>query len=344
MQFRADGRQVRQSLRTTNRKLAEELRLRHEVARFEGRGPAGALAAPAPQPGPAPGPCLDLAAVRREYEAWSVAHKRRKTILNDTKRLDAFFASVPAKTLTAVETVDVERFLTGVALRGCQPATILRHREILHAFWRWAMRQGHVPRNVVEGVPRPRLPERDPRFLSVDQIDELLRVVDGDLVAPVVATAIFAGLRREELCWLTWADLDLDGTPAILRVRAKSVGGVAWQPKTKRDRKVPVSGRLAAILRALRTRAPRGGAGWVFPSPEGHRWDPDNLGRRLRERAQRAGLVWNFLDLRHTFGSQLARKGVSLLKIARLMGNSPAVASRHYVNLVPEEMAVDVEF
>ena len=55
-------------------------------------------------------------------------------------------------------------------------------------------------------------------------------------------------------------------------------------------------------------------------------------------------LPWNLMELRHTFGSQLARKGVSLLKIAKLMGNSPEIAARHYINLVPEEMAEDVAF
>ncbi|MGE3175256.1 MAG: tyrosine-type recombinase/integrase [Planctomycetota bacterium] len=86
------------------------------------------------------------------------------------------------------------------------------------------------------------------------------------------------------------------------------------------------------------------GVPWLFPSPEGKRWDPDNLSRHFRGVMQRARLSWNLLELRHTFGSQLASKGVSLLKIARLMGNSPAIASKHYINLVPEEMASDVEF
>ena len=59
---------------------------------------------------------------------------------------------------------------------------------------------------------------------------------------------------------------------------------------------------------------------------------------------EKAGLPWNFLDLRHTFGSQLAQKGVSLYKISKLMGNSPEICSRHYARLVPEEMHEDVEF
>ena len=37
-------------------------------------------------------------------------------------------------------------------------------------------------------------------------------------------------------------------------------------------------------------------------------------------------------------------KGVSLYKIATLMGNSPEICRRHYAALVPEAMGDAVEF
>lgn len=346
IQFRNEGRRVRESLKPENRKVAEELRLRREVELGQQRlglvgVPAVAGAAVAVEPAK---PVVDVAAARAEYEEWSTAHKRPKTILNDKARLESFFATVPGKALGEITTADVERLLTSAALKGRQPATLLRHREILHGFWRWAERQGHVDKNIVSAIPRPRLPERDPRFLSLDQVAELLKAVEGNLIAPVIATAVFAGLRREELCWLTWDDLELDRVPGILRVRAKTVKSESWQPKTQRDRKVPVSGRLLGILEAHRDAKKRAKSTWLFESPDGCRWDPENLGRSVREVLRPAKPLWNFLDLRHTFGSQLARKGVSLLKIAKLMGNSPAIASLHYINLVPEDMATEVEF
>lgn len=355
IQYRQDGAQVRESLRTRNRKVADELRSRFELQqlrqRFEGGAatatvmpavPAAVPAVVAAEPAKAPEP--ELPAIRREYEEWSKAHKREHTITSDRGRLDAFFATVPGKRLRELTTADVERQLTREALKGRKPATLLRHREILHAFWRWAERQGYVDKNVVASIPRPRLPEHDPRFLSLDQVDELLTKTGPTRVGPLVATAVLAGLRREELCWLTWDDIDLDAPTPVLRVRAKTVAGESWQTKTKRDRKVPVSKRLLAILRGHRDAPGSRRAAWLFPSPDGCRWDRDNLSRELRALLKRAGLPWSFLDLRHTFGSQLARKGVSLLKISKLMGNSPMIASKHYINLVPEEMAGDVEF
>ncbi len=343
LRCRIDGRQVRESLRTTNRKVAETLRVRREFELRQQADGAQRVAVLEAQPEAAK-PVGTLAEIRAEYEQWSCARKRAHTIRNDRGRLDAFFGSLPGAELAEITTRDVERYLTQQALKGRAPATILRNREILHAFWRWAVRQGYATSNVVADIPRPRLPEHDPRFLSLDQIDELLAAVAGDVIAPIVATAVFAGLRREELCWLTAADLDLEREPAILRVRAKTIGGESWQSKTKRDRKVPVSSRLRTVLEAHREATGKRGAPWLFPSPDGVRWDRDNLSRQLRAALGRAQLPWNFLDLRHTFGSQLARKGVSLLKIAKLMGNSPAIASRHYINLVPEEMGDEVEF
>jgi len=83
---------------------------------------------------------------------------------------------------------------------------------------------------------------------------------------------------------------------------------------------------------------------WYFPSPEGTRWDPDNFSSDLRVAQRAAGLRWTCLHFRHTFGSQLAQKGVSLYKISTLMGNSPEICRRHYAALLPESLSPDVEF
>ena len=129
------------SLRTTNRKVADQERLTREFDLARERLPSGPV-----RPGPVVSlawpmaaveavdrSAADLTTIRADYAAWSAAHKRPKTILNDSGRLSAFFATVPGKALPAVTTADVERFLTREALKGRQPATLLRHREILHA-------------------------------------------------------------------------------------------------------------------------------------------------------------------------------------------------------------------
>ena len=155
----------------------------------------------------------------------------------------------------------------------------------------------------------------------------------------MMATLIYAGLRRTEAIWLTKNDVDLNGR--LVHVRAKTVDGEFWQPKTRRNRVVPISTALLGILAAY---SPDCEGSWFFPSPTGKRWDADNFTHVLRKTNTSHGLDWSCLDFRHTFGSHLAQKGRSLYHISELMGNSPAICRKHYAALVPEAMHDVVEF
>lgn len=149
---------------------------------------------------------------------------------------------------------------------------------------------------------------------------------------------IYAGLRREEAIWLTKEDVDLE--QKLIRIRTKAIDGDRWQPKTV-ERVVPISTKL---LTELQTYLPHQNGLWFFSSPMGARWDKDNLSAHIRRVNKQHGLPWSCMEYRHTFGSHLAQKGVSLFKIATLMGNSPEICRKHYAALVPQEMHDEVEF
>jgi integrase len=219
-------------------------------------------------------------------------------------------------------------------------------RQILHKLFSYAIKHhGFRSRdrcypNPVAGVDRIRESASQIRYLELDEIVTQLEALDDSpVIHALVATYIYAGLRREEALWLTPADIDLE--QRLIRIRAKTVNNEHWQPKTKRNRVVPISSQLYRILKNYP--CPKEGV-WFFPSPSGKRWDPDNFSQDLRKLNNQAGLVWSCLDFRHTFGSQLAQKGESLYKISTLMGNSPDICRRHYAALIPERMKDTVEF
>ena len=226
------------------------------------------------------------------------------------------------------------------------PKTANRMRGVLHRMFSYAIEQhGYVCpdpryRNPVKGVRRMREPAPTITWLTHEDIEQQLAVLkDRPLLRAMVATYIYAGLRREEAIWLT--PKDVDWKTRMIHVRAKEIDGEFWQPKTKRNRAVPISQDLLKILEGFR---PVANSVWFFPGPSGGRWNVDDFSDRLREINKAARLNWSCLDFRHTFGSQLAQKGESLLKIAELMGNSPEICRRHYAALVPEKMHDTVEF
>lgn len=244
-----------------------------------------------------------------------------------------------------ITTADVSRFLTErVRRRGLSPKTGNRLREVAHRFCQWCITQRNVRFrgnvNPVSAVERFRERASTIQFLSLEQIQEqLAKLEQHPIMRAMVAVLIYAGLRREEMLWLTHADVDLKA--GMIRVRAKTVDGVSWEPKTKRNRAVPISRALSAILTEYES---PGDSPWYFTSPKGCHWDPDNFSAALRKTNKRCGLAWASLDFRHTFGSHLAMRGESLAKIAELLGNSPEICRRHYVSLAPERMRDSVEF
>ena len=133
----------------------------------------------------------------------------------------------------------------------------------------------------------------------------------------------------------------------MIRIRAKTINGEPWQPKTKVNRAVPISAALRGYLDKYTPRTTAGGS--YFPSLGGHggtpdRWDCDNFSADLRAANADAGLQWSCLDYRHTFGTQLAQARISLFKIATLIANSPEICRRHYAASVPGALGSDGDF
>ena len=254
---------------------------------------------------------------------------------------------VPVSQLEQVSCEMISCFIQDrIVSDGIAPKTANRLRGVLHRMFNYAIEQhGYICpdkryRNPVKGVRRMREQAPTITWLKADDIDEQLEVLEEHpQLRAMVAVYILAGIRREAGIWLRTEDVDMKNR--IIHVQAKEVAGVFWEPKTKRNRSVPISTRLFKIL--SKYKLPKAST-WFFPRPTGNRWDPDHFSQKLRVINKEAGLTWSCLDFRHTFGSHLAQKGESLYKIAVLMGNSPEICRRHYAALLPHELRDEVEF
>ncbi len=369
LQWRIGSRIKRCSLRTTSTQIAREKLRQFESAQFKGEESLGPTRTKLTDiltryaehvrvtktPKSAQ---TDIYYLRQMFGpvCQALAINSRRTSLRTMKRppkpgQDRRFKMVVIEVeyLEQITTADVADFIAAhVKSRGLKPKTANRYREIVNRLFNWAMAEQGVmmPRDTNPAAKVARYEERAPqiRFLTLDQIGTQMTVLTNyTLLRALVAVYIYAGLRREEALWLTIDDVDWSAGPyGTIRVQAKTVDDLSWQPKTKRNRAVPISSTLRTYLDAYTPRiTPQR---WFFPSPNGCQYDPDNLSRDLRLANTKAGLPWTCLDFRHTFGSHLAMKGESLYKISALMGNSPEVCRRHYAALVPEALADSVEF
>jgi len=305
------------------------------------------------------GPCCEELAINSRRPS-AKARKRKRSKIDKRRTLPTLDVGY-LEDLTVAQVAALIDYK--VRDQGLAPKTANHFRSIIRRLINWAMESQGVRMpggiNPAAKVKAYKEPAPEIRYLTLEQIDEQLHALRfKPQLQTMVAVLIYAGLRREEVLWLTTDDIDLTpgvasggASGGVIRIHAKTIGGEFWQPKTKRNRAIPISRALRPYLERFTppaTVSPDTDAqfrGWYFPSPQGTRYDPDNFSEReLRHANQEAGLVWTCLDFRHTFGSQLAQRGRSLYKIATLMGNSPEICRRHYAQLIPESLAADVEF
>lgn len=378
VKFYQDGQQVLRSLKTTNRRIARDLAIQLEA----GAEPTVQVQQIPTNSLPEAGAentdvgkdvdRLKLADVLDEFVDQLESNRTHKSFKNECSRLRTIFGNacpklslqlkpskkqlkktshahtIKIKYLDELTTVVINKHIQERIRRdGISPTTVLRIREILHRLFTWAGEYYDFytkcdPRfpNPAAAIKRPTLQAPMVRFLTLEDVEEQLEALEEvPDIRMMVAVYIYAGLRRAEVLWLTRGDVDL--TRLLIYVRAKEVNGDYWQPKTKRNRAVPISNTLQKLLKSYK---PRGESPWYFPYSSDQRWDPDTFGHYLADLNERKNLAWTCLDFRHTFGSQLAQRGVSLYKIAELMGNSPEICRRHYAAIRTEHLHKDVEF
>ena len=123
---------------------------------------------------------------------------------------------------------------------GLAPATVRGIHTTLHHALKTAADEGLIPFNPAEKVTAPRVQNAPKRVLTHDQLDRFLQIIQGDPIwHDLFYTELSTGLRRGELCGLTWEDFDSEaGTLKVRRTIHAQKRAECWRretPKPMRD-------------------------------------------------------------------------------------------------------------
>ncbi len=213
--------------------------------------------------------------------------------------------------ITTITDEDVIHLIADLGEAGYTGWTIRGRLTPLAGTLKYAARRGligHDPMQRLERGERPKVGRHEMRILSRSEIGALVDAAD-DAHRPLLATALFTGLRIGELLGLIWANIDFDRGSVQVRRQLDRREGTRVQTKTAQAvRDVILMPPLARILREHRLRSPfAAGGDYVFASSVGRGLD-QSVPRRALKRALRAAkldgqdrVVLRFHDLRHTF-------------------------------------------
>jgi integrase len=167
-------------------------------------------------------------------------------------------------------------------------------------FFNWCVENDLIANSPFAGVKRPHKEVARDRVLTDDELKVVWRAAERIELGPVVQLLILTGQRRAEVGNMEWSELDLDaGLWALPRERAKN----------GRRHEIPLSRQAVAILR----RTPRIDAKVFGPTT------PFFALQRFKDSV--AVERWTLHDLRRTCASGLARLGVSLVVVEKVLNH-----------------------
>ena len=225
-------------------------------------------------------------------------------------------------------------------------ATQLRF-SALRSFYKFLIRRGHLVSSPIKNLAMPKLEKRLPRFLTVQQMTDLLcaplRDYEAGLKkgraaidvylrdAAILETIYSCGLRISELCGLKAQDINAD--EQTIRVLGKG----------RKERLLPIG---APALESIRRywdalpQAPTGADPAFLSHGRAPRMYPRLAQLRLKHYLAAAGLDPHLTPhkLRHSFATHLLDAGADLRSVQELLGHAHLVTTQIYTHLTTERL------
>jgi site-specific recombinase XerD len=251
----------------------------------------------------------------------------------------------------ALQRDDFRAYLRFLGRHNLSRAAIQLRFCALRTFYRFLVRHGAVATSPIKNLSLPKLGKRLPKFLTPQQMADLLAAPLKLLPAQgghdfAHAAAVFAcrrdvavletiyscGLRISEVCGL--AAQDIDWNERVVRVRGKG----------KKERLGPIGEPALEAIKNYWSLLPQAPAGEspVFLAGAKKRTpvSPRHLQLRLKKYLAVAGLDPHLTPhkLRHSYATHLLDAGANLRSVQELLGHAHLVTTQVYTHLTTERL------
>ena len=230
-------------------------------------------------------------------------------------------------------------------------AAIQLRFSALRSFYKFLIRHGVVAASPIRNLALPKLPKRLPKYLTKEQMENLLVAPLKALDAPprkgagrpvseaacyrdvaILETIYSCGLRISELCGL--AAEDIDWHERLVRVRGKG----------RKERLVPIGGAALRAIEHYWTLLPEPPTGGL-PVFQGETKRRGGLSAQILQKRMKKYLALAGLDpsltphkLRHSYATHLLDAGADLRSVQELLGHAHLVTTQVYTHLTTERL------
>jgi len=280
---------------------------------------------------------LDHLAVERGVSANTLSNYRR-----DVERYLNWLADTGKTDLGEVVSTDLEDYVAdlrrgGDGKKGLAASSASRALVVARGLHKFAVSEGVVAADVAAGVSPPKLGEKLPDTLSIDEVGMLLDACPDETPTQLRDKALLeilyaTGARISEVLALVVDDI------AETRDFIKVTG------KGDKQRVVPVGGAAQRALEAYLVRGrPALSAGKshaVFLNKRGGALSRQSAWTIIKDAASRAGLDKEISPhtMRHSFATHLLEGGADVRTVQELLGHASVTTTQIYTHVTPENL------
>ncbi len=231
-------------------------------------------------------------------------------------------------------------FLVFLKRKNLKENTIAHRAFVLRSFFKYLLRKGRTEIDLGSYLIGPKKRRTLPSFLTISQMEDLLKLPSRDDVIGSRDLAILelfysTGMRLSELSELKLSSIDFDGE--LIHVMGKG----------KKERIVPVGAEALSALKnylkrrklAFRDLSKVEGEA-VFLNRSGRRLTSRSIGRIVKKYARKVSEEKKASPhmLRHTFATHLLNEGANLLTVKELLGHQSLSTTQIYTHVTTERL------
>jgi len=275
---------------------------------------------------------LDFTRVEKGLAANSVASYRR-----DLVEFAAFLVR-NGKDIGSAERDDIRNFLAVLYRRGLAARSVARHLVSLRNLYQFLLREGRASVDPTAEIEAPRLEQSLPRYLSLEEVEQLLTQPDtttpaGQRDKALLELLYATGMRVSELVRVCSGDFDMN------------LGVLRCLGKGNKERLIPVGkSALAAVQAYLRDGRPalarKRNPPWLFLNARGGPLSRVGFWKILAAYGRRSGMATHLTPhlVRHSFATHLLERGADLRSIQLMLGHSDISTTQIYTHVLKERL------
>ncbi|WP_040212546.1 tyrosine-type recombinase/integrase [Clostridium polynesiense] len=207
--------------------------------------------------------------------------------------------------------------------------TINIRLRYIKSYLNWLKEEEYLKENFNKKIKLMKTPKDTITALDAGQVKKLLKQIDTTTFTglrdyTLFLTILDTGIRIKEALALEVEDINLNDS--IVTVKATN-------SKTRTERFLPISKRVARLLNELIKISNKNNSNYVFINEYGMPSCYLGVRSAMNRYSQKAGFRCTLYMLRHTYATNAVKAGMDIFSLQRIMGHTELSTTRKYVQL-----------